>query len=490
MKRGAPTDFHAPLPSRADLGLEPVAGEAEAAAGEALDGGAAVVAQRLADGAITSEDLVGACVDRILARDPALRSIIEVSAEALAQARAADERRRTGASLGPLDGIPVSVKANISIEGLRVSAGAQILADHSAPDAELVGRLRRAGAVLLATANLSELAGAVCRIPGTSAVGGKTMNPFGADFTPGGSSSGSAASVAAGIVPLSVGTETSGSLIAPASFCGVVAIKPSRGLVSGEGIVPLIRFQDSAGPIAGSVAEAALLLDGISGGGTVPRHPDALADVRIGLLRADLEAQKSPLEDVASNPELLDRLELGLRTAGAEPVAATLPGKDAVEQGLLKVIFGGLAFDTIGYLASAGAPVATIEDLHAYNLADPRQRMPFGQDLLAAALVMQPTLAAYEEGALALRAEAVAALDEAFDRAGGDVLVSMSNTHSAVYATAGYPAVSVPLGLRPNGMPAGATFIGRPGEDAALVAAAYAFEQATLLRARPVGQRA
>ena len=201
IKRGAPTDFHAPLPSRAELGLEPAAGEAEAAAGQALDGGAA------------------------------------------------DERLRTGASLGPLDGVPVSVKANISIEGLRVSARAQILADHSAPDAELAGRLRRAGAVLLATANLSELAGAVCRTSGTSEVGGKTMNPFGADFTPGGSSSGSAASVAAGLVPL-------------------------------------IRFQDSAGPIAGSVAEAALLLDVMSGGSTVPQHVEALAEVRIGVLRS------------------------------------------------------------------------------------------------------------------------------------------------------------------------------------------------------------
>ncbi len=487
MKRGGSQDFHAPLPSPADLGVDDLAPERTAAVATALDGGAIVAARLLAEGAVTSEELVAGCVGRILERDPALRSVIELAPDAVAQARASDERRRAGALRGPLDGIPVSVKANISVAGMAASAGAEILGGHIAPDAELVTRLRDAGVLLLATANLSELAGAVSRTPGTSALGGRTVNPFGDGFTPGGSSSGSAVSVAAGLVPLSVGTETSGSLIAPATFCGVVAIKPTRGLVSGEGVVPLIRFQDTAGPVAPTVTEAAALLDAMACSATVPDHGDALADARIGVLRAEVEAQKSPFEDVATNPVMLDRLEAGLRAAGAEPTPAAMQDRETVENGLLKLIFGGLAHDTVGYLVAAGAPVASVADLHAYNLADPRRRMPFGQDLLTAALVMQPSLAAYEEGALALREQAVRMLEETFERAGTDILVSMSNTHSAIYATAGCPAVTVPLGLRSSGMPAGATFIGRAGADAALVAAAYAFEQATRLRARPAG---
>lgn len=270
MKRGAPPEFHAPLPTREDLGVVVLAPERRDAVAMALDAGALVAAGLLADGSVNSEELVAGCVARILEHDPALRSVIELAPDAVAQARAADERRRAGTLRGPLDGIPISVKANVSVAGMTVSAGAEILDGHAGPDAELVARLRDAGVVVLATANLSELAGAVSRTPGTSALGGRTVNPFGDQFTPGGSSSGSAVSVAAGLVPLSVGTETSGSLIAPATFCGLVAIKPSRGLVSGDGVVPLIRFQDTAGPLAPTVREAATLLDAMAGSTTVP----------------------------------------------------------------------------------------------------------------------------------------------------------------------------------------------------------------------------
>lgn len=485
LRRGAPADLHAPLPTRASLGLEPLPTDRATAAAQLLDVGAVVAGRSLADGSVSSEELLGVCVDRILERDPALRAVIEIAPDAVEQARASDARRRAGGPLGPLDGIPVTVKANIGVAGLSASAGAEVLARHRTRDADLVARLRQAGVVVLAAANLSELAGAVCRVPGASAVGGRTANPFGSGFTCGGSSSGSAVSVAAGLVPLSVGTETSGSLVSPATFAGVVAIKPSRGVVSGDGVVPLVRFQDTAGPVAGSVVEAALLLDAMAGSGTVPERLDALADTQVGVLRAEVLAQQSPLEDVASNAEMLDRVERGILAAGGRPVDAQTAGRHELETGFLKVVFGGLAHDTMGYVAGTDASVGTLAELHAYNLAEPRLRMPFGQDLLAAALMMHPPLAAYEEGALAVRDHAVRVLDDAFDRHEVDVLVSLSNVHAPLYAAAGYPAVTVPLGLRPNGMPAGATFIGRFGADAAVVEAAYAFEQATLLRVRP-----
>lgn len=453
--------------------------------------GIAELRAAMAAGSVTSEELTLHLLRRIRSLDGRLGSIIELNPAALDEARAADARRASGAPLGSLDGIPVTVKDNIETAGpMHTTAGAIALADHVAvADAPVVAALRRAGAVLLGKTNLSELAGAVSRTAGVSAVGGRTVNPYGEAFSPAGSSSGSGVAVAAGLSIVSVGTETSGSLIAPAAFNGVVGMKPSRGVVSGEAIVPLVRFQDSAGPMARSVADAAALLAAIA---SVPVTPelsaDALRAVRVGVLRADILAQKSPFEDTTDNPAMLARIDAGLAAAGADPVDVVLAAERPLseyESGFPKVVVGGVSHDTVAYLAAARTGIRTLADLHRFNRRHPRTRIPTGQFFLDLAMAFDIDRATYEHLALEYRTKATAILEATFAASGAALLVSLANLHSSLYATAGFPAITVPLGLRANGMPAGVTLIGRPGEDAALLAHAHAFEQATQLRVPP-----
>ena len=271
-------------------------------------------------GRLTAAELVLHHLDRIRRLDAGLNSILELNPEVLAEAEASDRRRADGAGRGPLDGIPITLKDNIeTAPPMHTTGGAVVLADHLAEqDAPIVASLRQAGAVILGKANLSELAGAISRVAGVSAVGGQTTNPYGAAFTPGGSSSGSAVAVAAGFCTVSVGTETSGSLLAPAAFNGVVAMKPGRGVLSGEGIIPLVSFQDSAGPVARSVADAAILFEAM--GGPAAELPVAsLHGAVAGVLAADIVAQRPGHEDPTDNPHLVELIRAGvgeLRCAG------------------------------------------------------------------------------------------------------------------------------------------------------------------------------
>jgi amidase len=452
------------------------------------DVGRADLQAHLAAGRLTSEEVTLHLLGRVRDREAQLNSLISLNPDALTQARAADARRAAGTGLGPWDGIPVTIKDNIETAGpMPTTGGAEILACHVADaDAPIVTALGSGGAVILGKANLSELAGAMVRTPGFSAVGGQTANPYGGAFSPGGSSSGSAVSVAAGFAVASVGTETSGSLVVPAAYAGLVGMKPSRGVVDGRGVIPLVRHQDSPGPIARNVADAAWLLAAMAGQSLdVELSADALAGVRVGVLAEDIRSQQTPYEDTSDNPDMLARIEAGLRAAGALPVDAVVVSDtpiQAFEEGFVDVVLGGVSHDTIGYLVDSGAPVATVADLHAYNLAAPRRRMPAGQFFLDLALVKAIARDSYEEAALAHRALAERILAASFDAAGTDLLVSITNRHSSLYASAGYPAITVPLGLRANGMPTGATLIGRPGRDGQLLGHAHAFEQATRLR--------
>lgn len=440
---------------------------------------------RMAAGMVTSVQLTAHLLRRIGTYEARLGTLVELDPTSPAQARQADARRAAGEA-GALLGIPVTVKGNIDVAGMRTTAGAEILLDNVAPaDAPVVAALRAAGAVVLGTANLSEFAGAVVRTPGFSAVAGQTVNPHGGAFTPGGSSSGSAAGVAAGLAMASVGTETSGSLVAPAAFNGVVGMKPSRGVLPGEGIVPLVRHQDSAGPIGRNVADVAALLAVLSGGtvaaGVAGMAADALEGVRVGVLRQAILDQRTPFEDTSDNSAVLQRIDVALRASGATAVDVSPVAAEPIAQfeaGLLTVVLGGVSHDTVGYLAGVGAPVATLGDLHAYNLRQPRRRIPAGQALLSLALARRVSQQAYEDAALTQREAAARILDDTFAAADADVLVSLANLHSALYSTAGYPAVTVPVGLRASGMPTGATLIGRHGADAALLRWAHAFEQA------------
>jgi len=451
-----------------------------------------------AGGALSSEELTLYFLDRIRRHDEILRSYLELNPLALEEARSADRFRsahRGGPGLPPLHGIPLSVKDNIGTAApMHTTAGAEILLDHVAgADAVVVRRLREAGAVILGKASLSELAGSLTTDPpGFNAIGGFGVSPYRPGLPVSGSSSGSAIATSAFLAMASVGTETSGSLISPGANNGVVAMKPGLGIVSGEGIVPLIRSQDSAGPVARSVTDAAILLGAIDETETdyaSTLDAEALEGVTVGVLR------KAVLEEDPGATLWFSRIDEGLARAGASP--RDLDETFADKPDLLPVIFLGLSEDTLAYLVSAGAPVKTLDDLQAYNLADSSRRIPRGQNLVDLAVRVlgsireetgsgEASLAPlYEEAALDLRERMADILAETFQENRVDLLVSLSNRHSDLYATAGYPAITVPLGLDGNGAPNGVTFIGKPGEEAKLLARAYAFEQATNHRIDP-----
>jgi amidase len=449
------------------------------------------------EGEVTSEELVLVFLRRIRRYDGHLRSYIELNPRCLDEARAADRLRLAGDWKGLLHGIPINLKDNIgTVAPMHTTAGAEILLNHSpGKEALLVTQLREAGVVVLGKAALSELAGALTtEPPGYNAVSGIGVNPYGDELPVSGSSSGSAISTGAALTMVSVGTETSGSLISPCSMNGVVGMKPSRGVVSGDGVVPLIRFQDSAGPVARNVADAAVLLAAMDLGGADYAgglNSNALEGVEVGVLRSGILAKG----DAAQQAEWLVRIDDGLRRAKAvsRDVGETFEGKPE----LLPVIFLGLSQDTVGYMSDAGMPVRTVADLKAYNEASPNTRVPRGQNMLdLAARVLAGIVketgtaegglgAMYEEAGLEARAGAAALLAKTFEEHQVEVLVSLSNAHSDVYATAGYPAITVPLGLIQKGAPNGVTLIGKAGDDAKLLAYAYAFEQATRYRQAP-----
>ncbi len=259
----------------------------------------------LAAGTLSAERVTRVFLDRIATLDdagPKLAAVIELNPEAVAIARELDQKRRRGGPVGPLHGVPILLKANIdTADALATSAGSLALAGHhAAADAPLVARLRAAGAVILGKTNLSEWANfrATGSTSGWSSLGGQTRSPYVLDRNPCGSSSGSAVAVAARLAPLAVGTETDGSIVCPAAANGVVGVKPTLGLVSGGGIVPIAKSQDTAGPLARTVRDAALLLSVLAepdASGRVIALPEestgaaaspaSLAGVRIGVVR-------------------------------------------------------------------------------------------------------------------------------------------------------------------------------------------------------------
>ena len=455
------------------------------------------IQEKMAAGELNSVELTLCLLDRIRRHDDYLRSYLELNPHALDEAREADRRREEGQISGSLLGIPVSVKDNIAtVAPMHTTVGAEILLDHSpAADAMVVRKLREAGAVILGKASLSELAGSLTtEPPGYNSISGMGVNPYGSGLPVSGSSSGSAIATSALLTMVSVGTETSGSLISPASSNGVVAMKPGFGLVSGEGVVPLIRFQDSAGPVARSVKDAALLLTAISEEGkdyAAGLEAGALNGVAVGVLRAGILAR----DDSGATEFWLARIDEGLDLAGA--VRLDLDETFDEKPELLPVIFLGLSEDTVGYLVKAGAPVRTLSELQAYNLAEAGRRIPRGQNMIDLGVRVLSAIGEttglregefaplYEEATLSVREGAAALLAGVFSENKVDVLISLANTHSDLYASGGYPAITVPLGLNGDGAPNGITLIGKPGEEAKLLAYAYAFEQATHYRAGP-----
>jgi amidase len=457
---------------------------------------------------LTVRELAGAYLARIDALDrsgPMLRSVIEINPDALAIADELDAELRQGHDRGPLHGIPILVKDNIdTADGMKTTAGSLALVDaRPAADAPLISNLRDAGALLLGKANLSEWANfrSTRSSSGWSARGGQCRNPYALDRNPSGSSSGSGAAVAANLCAAAVGTETDGSIVSPSSANGIVGIKPTVGLVSGRGIVPISHTQDTAGPMARTVTDAAVLLAAMIGDGSAP-VPDAasLRGARVGVARNLSEF------DRRVNALLEGALE-ALRDAGAELIdPADVPHATEFEESEWELLRYEFKADLEGYLASVGGEAPrTLADLIAFNLANPEDELPFfGQETFEASVEKGPlTDPPYQEAlATCRRLSREEGLDAVIAEHRLDAIVAPTRgpawltdhitgdhhglgSSSSPAAVSGYPSVTVPMGSI-AGLPVGLSFIGGARRESALIGYAFAFERSTDHRAVPL----
>jgi amidase len=474
-------------------------------------------------GELTAVALTQAYLARIARLDragPKLNAVIETNPDALEQAAQADRERAAGRLRGPLHGIPVLIKDNIdSADRMRTTAGSlALLGSKPRQDATVVARLRASGAVLLGKTNLSEWANfrSTRSISGWSGRGGQTRNPYALDRNPSGSSSGSAAAVAASFCAVAVGTETDGSIVSPASVCGLVGLKPTVGLVSRAGIIPISASQDTAGPMARTVRDAALLLGvlaeaDVRDGATQARPADlprdytegldarALSGARLGVVRAAMDL----------NPKteaVLAAAVTAMRAAGAEVVdPVEIAGMKELNNAEFEVLLYEFKDGLNAYFASLGseAPIKSLTELIAFNAAHSQEEMPyFRQELLEQAQAKGPlTDKAYTDAlATCRRLARTEGIDAVMAQHRLDALVTLTNGPawlidpvsgdsytggtSTLAAVAGYPSVTVPAG-QIMGLPVGLLFTGRAWSELKLLQLAADFERRTGARVPP-----
>lgn len=452
----------------------------------------------------TSVQLVEKYLARIRQIDksgPRINAIIELNPDAEAIAAALDRERKEKGPRGPLHGVPVLIKDNIDTgDKMMTSAGSLALASSAAKDAALVTRLRDAGAILLGKTNLSEWANfrSTHSTSGWSGRGGQTKNPYALDRNPSGSSSGSGAAVAANLCAVAVGTETDGSVVSPSSVNGIVGIKPTVGLIPGAGIVPISHRQDTAGPMARTVADAALLLGVLAGasyGQALDRN--GLRGARIGVAR-----------QVFGFNDAVDRIMAvaidTLKQLGAEIVdPALIPTYSKLSEPENEALLFEFKNDLNAYLEARGAAVKSLAELIAFNDKNRDREMPyFGQEQLIEAQTKGPISSkGYREVETRLnRMAKQEGIDATMTKLALDALVAptdgpawltdyVDGDHftggcSTPAAVAGYPHITVPAG-DVHGLPVGLSFFGSPRTEVKLIKYAYAFEQATHARKPP-----
>ncbi len=480
------------------------------------------LAEKMTSGTYTSRSITEMYLARIESVDrqgPALHSVIELNPEALAIADALDKERKEKGPRGPLHGIPVLIKDNIdTADRMATTAGSLALVGARPPeDAFLVQQLRRSGAVILGKTNLSEWANIRSNhsTSGWSGRGGLTKNPYALDRNTSGSSSGSAAAVAANLCAAAVGTETDGSIVSPSSINGIVGLKPTVGLVSRTGVVPISHSQDTAGPMARTVRDAAILLGALTGidendPATSRSHrtpvdyvrqldADRLKGVRIGVVRKYFgflpgvdEIMKGALDALTAQGAIL-----------IDPADITTIGKFDDSETI--VLHYELKADLNKYLARLGpdAPVHSLKEIIEYNEHHVTTEMTFfGQETFLKAEAKGPLsskeyLNALKKNHQLARKEGIDAVMDKYkldalvaptdspgwvtDLITGDHYIGGSSTAAAV---AGYPSITVPAGSL-FGMPVGISFFGRAWSESLLIRLAYAYEQTTKCRRQP-----
>ncbi len=459
-------------------------------------------------------------IDAIDKQGPALNAIIELNPDALSIADAMDKERKEKGPRGPLHGIPILIKDNIdTADKMMTTAGSlALLGSHAPKDSTVARRLRDAGAVILGKTNLSEWANIRSNhsTSGWSGRGGQTKNPYALDRNPCGSSSGSGAAVSANLAAAAIGTETDGSIVCPSSTCGIAGIKPTVGLVSRTGIIPISHTQDTAGPMCRTLRDAAILLGALTGidsdDSATPESrehsytdytqflkEDGLRGARIGIVRRTFGFN----EDV---DKVMEAALETMRKQGAilvDPAPIESGGKFGESE--FTIFLYELKADLNAYLAKLGpnAPVKTLKDIIEFNEKNSAKEMPyFGQDTFLKSeekgpLTTQEYIDAVAKARDLARKEGI---DATMDKNNLDALVgptggpawltdhingdSFGGGSSSTAAVAGYPNITVPAGFV-HGLPVGISFFGRAWSEPVLLRVAYAFEQATKVRKAP-----
>ncbi|ULL18317.1 amidase [Paenibacillus sp. H1-7] len=467
--------------------------------------------QAMERGETSSFELVQRYMERIALHDrqgPRINSVLELNADALHQAEAADAARLRGAALGPLHGVPVLLKDNIdTADRMHTSAGSIALANHYAQrDAFLVTRLREAGAVILGKANMTEWANFMTEgMPGGySSRGGQVLNPYGPGrFYAGGSSTGSAAAVAASFTAAAVGTETSGSILCPAVYQSIVGIKPTVGLISRSGIIPLAHSQDTAGPMARTVADAALLLgvmrghdprDPVTGCSIGMEQPDYAAQLdRAGLQGARIGIPRRVFHDSLSEEEqiLFEELLREIADAGAVLIdPADIPSAGELSLLHSSVLVHEFKADLNAYLSKLplDQPVHSLKELIAFNEAHADKALAYGQKILVYAESKSGTLTEPQyimDRLKDIRLSRTEGIDRVLKEHRLDALLFPHDSGEEIAAKAGYPSIAVPGGYLRDGKPFGVMFTGGAFSEPSLIRLAYAFEQLSPRRVPP-----
>lgn len=462
----------------------------------------------LESGEVTSRQLVLAYLERIAVIDssgPALNSILEVNPDALAIADSMDAARKNGEYLGDLQGIPVVIKDNIdSQDRMHTSAGSLLLKDHVAKeDAFIVKQLRKAGAIILAKTNLTEWANFIAEAmpTGYSSRGGQTLNPYGKEFMVGGSSAGSGAAVASNLAAAGIGTETSGSILSPASQNALVGLKPTVGSVSRTGIIPISITQDTAGPMTRTVEDAAVLFNVLNGVDekdpitkTNPFRGTDFTDYlkKDGLKGKRIGVARQPFFQYIGEEQrkVIDAAIEEVKAAGAIVVEdVKIPSADSNWDINVMLYEFKSAIETYLKTVDASLHLNTLNDLIQGNRRLGQRALKYGQALFYQAestsgrLIEPDYLNSYIHDQKQSRENG---MDAALKEYQLDVILTPNNVGAMIPAKAGYPSITVPAGCTPAGEPVGVTFTAGQYSEPLLLECAYAYEQSTLHRKKPV----
>ncbi len=446
-------------------------------------------------GTLSAVDLTKAYLARIARTNlegPSLDAVRSLNPKALEEAAALDAERAAGHVRGLLHGIPVIVKDNLDAAGIPTTAGSVAL-ENSIPDKDspVVARLRAAGAILLGKANLSEFANFLTSgMPsGYSSLGGQVLNPTDADTTPSGSSSGSGAIAASGLATITIGTETSGSITSPSAAQGIVGLRPTIGLVSRTGIVPISATQDTAGPMTRTVADAAAELGAIAGKDpedpATATAPDTVPDYLAGLSTTALNGKRIGIVN-STNAQYVAAIAT-IQGLGATTVTVTAPSSSAPD-----ILTPEFKRDMNAYLARlpASAPIKTLHDIRLYNDAHAQEALKYGQTQVIASdntdLTDPAQLATYNTNRANSVNNARTAINTVLTTNTIDAIMTPATTLTAIGARAGYPQLVVPAGYSATTRnPVGIAFNGGAYSEAKLLAFGYAYEQTTKLRIPP-----